>query len=901
MEGRSAYAVQLKETCKLTGARWAGWLAHDGEAWSLNVQFALNKARKAVLMEFLGGGEVAAWLAGALSSNRMRSRETGASAEMLGCQRISIFPNQAARKILVVGHDRLDRESDDFWRILALAAPESLPVAPGSFVLDAPAADVELDAPYNPQGVLNGVLAHLVGRVACDAAYLTIRSGDVFRVQAIWNCPVRLQGVEITRQQDPTLAHMVETRQGLLLDRSQVDIDCSVTQILEQPVSAWMGAPIQVGQRIIGQVAFVAYHPGAFSAADLSHLTGLVSRLAYSVENSIVFAEATRYLQRLAMLNELASAAASGLSMDEVARRVIHLLRRSFGADLVGVYMISQDSQVVHVYHGDQRSEIAWEPVANTLLGRVATAGQALRSGDGQERLLESASLPLTLELTETGSRDPRGSESPSRSILAVPLKYRAKVVGVLALESIENNAFSMQDEQLLAVIASHLAGLFENIRLNDETRQRALSLQSSVRQLQAARETALDITADLDLETLFRRVIHRARELVDARGVELGLLDEKTQELQIVVAENSWREPVGPQLPAGAGLAGRVAARVAASGDPLAVADFNTWSGLASPDDQAPFRAVASVPLKFKERASGKTNVIGALTVLDDRPEKIFRPEDLQLLELLAPQVAVSIRNARLYQELGERIEAQRLAESRLLRSARLAAVGEMAAGVAHELNNPLTTVSGFVELALEDLPVESPLRIDLELVLREAQRARSVVRRMLDFSRPVDDVRGPTNLNELMRDVLALVNHQIRTRGVEICPEFCPDLPEVIVDPNQIKQVLLNLIHNAIQAMPNGGSLFLRTGSQMREGRRWVIAAVHDTGVGISPENLDRIYEPFFTTQPVGSGTGLGLSISYSIITDHGGFMEVDSIQAEGSCFTIYLPLNDEPQVIK
>jgi signal transduction histidine kinase len=223
------------------------------------------------------------------------------------------------------------------------------------------------------------------------------------------------------------------------------------------------------------------------------------------------------------------------------------------------------------------------------------------------------------------------------------------------------------------------------------------------------------------------------------------------------------------------------------------------------------------------------------------------------------------------------------------------------MAAGVAHELNNPLTTVTGFVELALDELPADASsaggrIRPDLELVLREAHRARGVVRRLLDFSRPVEHYRTRVDLNEMVKDVLALVHHQVRTLGVETKLGLCEELPWVTVDPNQIKQVLLNLVHNALQSMPNGGTLSLKTIVELHEDREWITVSVGDTGVGISPENLERIFEPFFTTRPVGTGTGLGLSISYSIVTDHGGFIEVESQLGEGSCFTVYLPVEGE-----
>jgi signal transduction histidine kinase len=330
----------------------------------------------------------------------------------------------------------------------------------------------------------------------------------------------------------------------------------------------------------------------------------------------------------------------------------------------------------------------------------------------------------------------------------------------------------------------------------------------------------------------------------------------------------------------------------------------------------------VAGVPLKFKGE------IIGTLTVMDDRVDKEFKEEDVKLLELLAPQAAISIRNAGLYKELQERIEAQQLAENRLIRSARLAVVGEMAAGIAHELNNPLTTVTGFTELILSEMPNNSPFRSDLDLVLKEAYRARGVVRRLLDFSRPVEDQRISADVNELIEQVLPLVSHLARTGGIVIKTELQESLPWISLDPNQIKQVLLNIINNAFHAMPKGGTLSIKTMIRMHEpnfqtsdvqqslnnkfdyklgslpvdssvnnsGKKiteWIAIIITDTGEGIPPENIERIFEPFFSTRPSGKGTGLGLSVSYGIISSHNGFIDVDSQPNKGSSFKIYLPL--------
>jgi signal transduction histidine kinase/putative methionine-R-sulfoxide reductase with GAF domain len=870
------WVTQLKEACKLAEARWAIWLTRSQDGWRFNAHHALTKRRLAALSQFIQDQQVVVWLSGALSGGRTRSRDAGRFAAALGCRRVYAFPNPAGHSVLLVGANQLDRSAEGVFRLLALdLSPKAASEPPKSADTEPVERGLrfqEIEPSYDPQGGLASILEYLAKRVPCDAACLTVRSGDIFRVQALWNCPPNLQGHDISIQSDPALARMVETRQGIILNDA-VRVPEYIALAFDPPMRSWLGAPILVGQRVIGYVAFSATRPGAFEPADLTVATRQVGRMAYQVENAIVFSEAARYLQRLAMLNELATATALGLDTDEAARRVVQHLRRAFGTERVFIFLLSPDGKALREYGREALKEPPWiASDDSSLVGYTVESGLPARVGDVHDAL-----RPFTF--------DP-----DVRSALAVPLKYRGKIVGALALESLENNAFSTQDEQLLVVIASHLAGLIENVRLNEETRERARKLQDSVRQLQAVRETALDITGALDLDTLLRRVVLRARELVDARGAELGLVEDNGQAVRVVISETPWYDNIGLVMPLMAGVAGRVAA----FGEPVVVADYNAWSGRLLPDRQAPFRAVAGVPLKFTDPASGKVAVIGTLTVLDDRLDKEFRQEDLQLLELLAPQVAVSIRNARLYQELQERIEAQRLAESRLLRSARLAAVGEMAAGVAHELNNPLTTVAGFAELVLEDLPSGALEREDLELVLREAQRARGVVRRLLDFSRPVENLRVRTDLNDLVGDVLALVNHQARSFGIEIIIELWDQLPWLLVDPNQIKQVLLNLIHNAIQAMPGGGRLTLETRPAQREGRHWLVVAIQDTGEGISPENQERIFEPFFTTR-AGTGTGLGLSISYTIVTDHGGFIEVDSEMGRGSCFSVYLPIDE------
>jgi len=881
---------QLQEACKISGSRWGIWLKLVKKGWEFRLSHGISKSRQAILAQFIKSRKNATWLAGALSNGRIRSTQTAISADALGCQRIYVFPSNQSRWVLLVGTNKLDRVCEGLFRVLSLQIPssEADPGESESISQNVESAisrtgplghlvlssnEVDLEASYNPEEIFKNVLDFLAGSLHCDAGIMAIRSGELFRVSALWHLPSGLLGKEISIQDSVILAKMVVNRKGVFQGKGDDWFTSGLIKgkpFSEKFFQAWLGAPIIIGQRVIGLVAFFSSRTGGFTATDLNKVSGQITRLAYVIENAIVFSEAAHYLGQLALLNDLASAASLGINTHEVANRVIQRLRRTFRTEKAGVFLLSVDRKTLKEY-GVSEVESDIIPVESSLVGTVVKTGLPVRFGD----------LINEIELNSYRDIDPGVT-----SVMVVPLKYRGNVIGILVLESTEEAAFTQRDEQLLVLIASHLAGLFENLRLSDEARERAHNLSLINRQLQAVRETALDIASDMDLDAMFKRVVHRACELIGNRGAELGLIDEGEQIVRVMVSETPWDTFKGTRIPLMAGVSGRVAA----FGEPLVISDYNNWSGRLFPERTAPFRSVAGVPLKFKDQ------VIGTLVVIDDRKDWEFRPEHIQLLELLAPQVAIWIRNARLYQELQERSEAQRIAENRLIRSARLAAVGEMAAGVAHELNNPLTTVGGFVELVINELPVDSPHRSDLELVLREAQRAHGVVRRLLDFSRPVDEHRSQVDINELINDVLGLIHHLLHTGGIELVTNLIVNLPWISADPGQIKQVLLNLFHNAIQSMPNGGLLTVDTVIKQRDGRDWIGIAVRDTGEGISPANLERIFEPFFTTRPPGKGTGLGLSVSYGIITEHGGIIDVESRVGKGSCFTIYLPVESE-----
>jgi two-component system NtrC family sensor kinase len=239
--------------------------------------------------------------------------------------------------------------------------------------------------------------------------------------------------------------------------------------------------------------------------------------------------------------------------------------------------------------------------------------------------------------------------------------------------------------------------------------------------------------------------------------------------------------------------------------------------------------------------------------------------------------------------QAVAEREELVKQAtRQQLNRTEHLASVGRLAAGVAHEINNPLVGVLTFADMMREKENLDDQDRQDLEVIIRETKRVRDIVRGLLDFARETPFVKKPLDLNEVLRQTVTLLGKRQAFQNIYIVEDLRDDLPLVDFDKGQLQQVLLNLTLNACEAMPNGGTLML--GTSAAHGK--VMVSVTDTGTGIKREHLDQIFEPFFTTKPVGKGTGLGLSVSYGIVQQHGGTLEVESTIGQGSTFTITLP---------
>jgi two-component system NtrC family sensor kinase len=251
----------------------------------------------------------------------------------------------------------------------------------------------------------------------------------------------------------------------------------------------------------------------------------------------------------------------------------------------------------------------------------------------------------------------------------------------------------------------------------------------------------------------------------------------------------------------------------------------------------------------------------------------------------------------ATLEAKVAERTRALHLAQAEALRGEKLASVGLLAAGIAHELNNPLTGVLTFSSLLRKKMPEGSEDAEDLDLVIRETKRCAAIIRRLLDFAREKTPEKKFADVNRLVEETARIVEQPAHLRDIGITLELDPKLPQAWVDADLIKQVVMNMLVNAQHAIEQKGSITVRTRAVApRAGSAdagSIEISIIDTGCGIAPKDVPRVFDPFFTTKGVGKGTGLGLSVSHGIVTAHGGTIEVESELGLGTTFRVRLPV--------
>jgi signal transduction histidine kinase/DNA-binding response OmpR family regulator/GAF domain-containing protein len=603
--------------------------------------------------------------------------------------------------------------------------------------------------------------------------------------------------------------------------------------------------PLLAGDQPLG--LWVAnWAPDASSRqADLPYLESLAAHTVAVLENARLYALA-RKADEMAFLNAIGRAANRSLDLQETVESVLGCLQGAFRASLVEVCLLDERQRIEQAF---TLVDLDAPDVDVLPLCTLDTAGLA------QQRVglpVRSAAYPLLGEefvrrveaspvvTGQCGEVEAMGVSSVPGlgrlcSLIGVALHFGEQQIGVLGVASVVPGAYDVENGRLLQVVGGHVATAIENARLFHE--------------VEAGRRTILE--SRNTLQTVFDGIL-----------AGIYIVDRERRVLAVNKTQADW---AGQDVDS---LVGQLAEKAFPdSMQPLALIEETFQTGKPASRDER-YRSISgrwaeweihTYPIVLHEGDQD-------LDVVADRP---------------VDRVVVVVRD----------VTEQRWLEASLLQSEKLAAVGTLAAGIAHEINNPMTVVSANAQILREEIPATHPYYSSIELIDRASERASKIVRSLLDFSRSEEFELMPTNVNRSIQESMSLVEPQLRKAGIQIATDLSPNLPPIWASPDHLHVVWLNLMLNARDAILQAG----RPGEIRIQSDRqgdWVAVHMTDNGVGIPEDQINHLYEPFFTTKEPGKGTGLGLFTCYRTVARHGGEITIDSLEGEGTTFHVFLP---------
>jgi PAS domain S-box-containing protein len=620
--------------------------------------------------------------------------------------------------------------------------------------------------------------------------------------------------------------------------------------------------PLLYHDSLLG-VILVAKSSGAppFTAENQQILRLFAAQAAIAIENARLFEATQRAAHEARSLYDVAHSLTTSLKPAEILHLIVVKSRELLGTSHAQVVLWDDVSQVLRLGAADGTESALVE-------------AQEFRIGEGVNGIVAQTRAPLLVNDYPAFPQRVAGL-SDLVAVIGVPLLYRDRFLGVLTSHTTTpGSTFTQEHLALLTSFADQAAVALENARLFQQEQRRRL-------QVEAVRAISEEITRELDLTALLQLITRRATELVGAAGGMVRLWDQATQRLIARAWHGVAQWLTDRSLELGEGVAG-TAAQLR---EGLIVNNFRA-SPYATPLhlERTSHSAVLAEPLMYRDR------LVGVILLTSEEPRRPFTAEDREILRPFATQAAIAIENARLYAELSQSYQYLQNAQSELLRAEKLRALGQMAAGIAHDLNNLLAAVLGQVDLLR--LRVTDPTVLEaLQPLETAATDGAHVVRRLQDFARKrALSPLAAMDLQRAVQESLEITRPQWNNkaerqgRAIEVVTAF-EALPPILGYAPEVREALVNLILNAAYAMSNGGTLTF-TGSATPDGG--VILLVTDTGKGMAEEVCQRVFEPFFTTKGA-KGTGLGLSVVYGIMERHGGSIHVTSVPGQGATFTL------------
>lgn len=555
---------------------------------------------------------------------------------------------------------------------------------------------------------------------------------------------------------------------------------------------------------------------------------------------------------RLSLLYQVGNVIHSTLDSQEALQLIVSEAVRVMRASSGSLVLINPNTQFLEIHAAQNLSSVARKlklRVGEGITGWVARHGKPALVGDvTQDRRYVSVRRDV-------------------RSELAVPLEVRGEIRGVINVDSERLNAFSADDQELLQELAVQAAGVIHNTWLYEQLRLKVMLFESLA-------SVSRTINSTLNLDEALRAITREACELMRARMCSLMLLDESREWLDLRASYGAGDAYIKkPRLAVEESLIGVVVRRK----KPLQVANVQADTRYQNVElaRREGLVSLLSVPLIF----SGQT--IGALSVYTARPYN-FSNEEIKILGALAELSAIAIEKARLYERIVD-------VEEQLRQNEKLSVLGLLATEVAHEIRNPLTVMKLLYHSLDLKFDAKDPRAKDAQIIAAKIEHLNKIVEQILAFARTTEPKFAPVNLNSLVDELSLLVRHKLANQGVRLVRNLQSDLPLVPGDAMQLEQAFLNLILNAAEAMPEGGTLTIKTRTL---GPAQVTVAFKDTGEGMNKEQQERAFKTVLATTKV-KGTGIGLAIVGRTIETHRGQIRILSRPGRGTTMRITLPV--------
>jgi signal transduction histidine kinase len=563
--------------------------------------------------------------------------------------------------------------------------------------------------------------------------------------------------------------------------------------------------------------------------------------------------------ERLQLLYQVSNVIHSTLDSQEALQLIVSEAVRLMNASSGSVVLINPTSGFLEISASQNLPTAATKlklRVGEGITGWVARHGKPARIGDV--------------------TQDPRyvAARRGVKSELAVPLEVNGETRGVINVDSDRTNAFGADDQDLLEQLAVQAAKVIHNTWLYEQ-------LRLKVHLFESLSSVSRTINSTLNLDEALRVITREACELMRARMCSLMMLDESREWLDLRASYGAGETYIKkPRLSVEESLLGVVARRK----KPMQVANVQTSSHYQNVEvaRREGLISLLSVPLLFAGQS------IGTLNVYTSRLYN-FSNEEIRILSALAELSAIAIEKARLYERIVD-------VEEQLRQNEKLSALGLLAAEVAHEIRNPLTVMKLLYHSLDLKFPPSDPRAKDARIIDAKIEHLNKIVEQILDFARTTEPKLAPVNVNELVDELGLLVRHKLANQNIKLIRDLQSDLPLVMGDAPQLEQAFLNLILNAAEAMPGGGTLTIksreiyqpRTNAQPTH----VTVEFKDTGKGMSEELQKRAFTAVLSTTKA-KGTGLGLAIVGRIIETHRGYVRIKSRIGHGTSIVITLPL--------